>query len=96
MSGLPNDPRLPSEAPELTPELRDYVLACLRAARPSRLRTQAIDAFARTMPATPATPNTPLAPVDWDALEIEAVRRGITLAELIAGLGTDEPDHFSI
>jgi hypothetical protein len=94
MSGLPNDPRLPSEAPELTPELRDYVLACLRAARPSRLRTQAIDAFARTMPR--ATPTSPLAPVDWDGLETEAVRRGITLAELIAELGSDDPDPFSV
>jgi hypothetical protein len=93
MSGLPNDPRLPSEAPELTPELRDYVLACLRAARPSRLRTQAIDAFARSMPRTSPTP---LAPVDWDALETEAVRRGITLAELIGELGPDEQDPFSI
>jgi hypothetical protein len=93
MSGLPNDPRLPSEAPELTPELRDYVLACLRAARPSRLRTQAIDAFARTLPA--AQPHTPLAPVDWDALEIEAIRRGITLAELIAELGSDDHGPFS-
>jgi hypothetical protein len=92
MSGLPNDPRLPSEAPELTPELRDYVLACLRAARPSRLRTQAIDAFARAMPAQPATP---MSPVDWDGLESEAVRRGITLAELIGELGADEQDPFS-
>ena len=91
MSGLPNDPRPPSEAPELTPELRDYVLACLRAARPSRLRTQAIDAFARTLPVQP----TPLAPVDWEGMEREAARRGITLAELIAELGSDEQDPFS-
>jgi len=93
MPGLPNDPRLPSEAPDLTPELRDYVLACLRAARPSRLRTQAIDAFART---TPARPVTPLAPVDWDGLEAEAMRRGVTLAELIAELGRDDHDPFSL
>jgi hypothetical protein len=99
MSGLPNDPRLPSEAPALTPELRDYVLACLRAARPSRLRTQAIDAFARAMPAPPTAP--PI-PVDWEELEREAVRRGITLAELIAEQGSDdlgpssEPGPFSI
>ena len=92
MPGLPNDPRLPSEAAALTPELRDYVLACLRAARPSRLRTQAIDAFARTMPTQPAPP---LA-VDWNALETEAVRRGITLAELIAESGSDEQDPFSL
>ena len=86
MSPLPNDPHLPSETPELTPELRDYVLACLRAARPSRLRTQAIDAFARTMPTRTAPP---LA-VDWDGMETEAIRRGITLAELIAEMGSDE------
>jgi hypothetical protein len=92
MSGLPNDPRLPSEAPELTPELRDYVLACLRAARPSRLRTQAIDAFARAMPVQPST----LAPVDWEGMEHEAARRGITLAELIAELGSDDQGPFSV
>ena len=93
MPGLPNDPDFRSEAPELTPELRDYVLACLRAARPSRLRTQAIDAFARTLP--PPAPRSPLAPVDWDGLEAEAVRRGITLAELIAEAGSDEPNPFA-
>ena len=93
MSGLPNDPRLPSEVPALTPELRDYVLACLRAARPSRLRTQAIDAFARAMPAQPALPATP---VDWDGMEREALLRGITLAELIAEQGSDDPDPFSV
>jgi hypothetical protein len=93
MHGLPNDPDFRSDAPDLTPELRDYVLACLRAARPSRLRTQAIDAFARTLPV--ASP-TPLAPVDWNGLEAEAVRRGITLAELIAEAGSDEPDPFTL
>jgi hypothetical protein len=93
MHGLPNDPDFRSDLPDLTPELRDYVLACLRAARPSRLRTQAIDAFARTLPALPAAP---LAPVDWSGLEAEAVRRGITLAELIGQSGSDEPDPFSL
>ena len=92
MSGPPHDPRLPPEAPELTPELRDYVLACLRAARPSRLRTQAIDAFARTVPSRHAPP---LA-VDWDALECEAIRRGVTLAELIAEMGSDDQDPFAV
>jgi hypothetical protein len=95
MFGPPNDPRLPSDAPELSPELRDYVLACLRAARPSRLRTQAIDAFARAMPAQ-APPSAPFPPVDWEGLETEAVRRGITLAELIAELGSDEQDPSSL
>ena len=95
MPGLPNDPRFDSETPELTPELRDYVLACLRAARPSRLRTQAIDAFARATPAAALQPST-LAPVDWAGLEEQAVLRGITLAELIAESGSDEPDPFTL
>jgi hypothetical protein len=90
MSSLPDDPQLPSEAPDLTPELRDYVLACLRAARPSRLRTQAIDAFTRSAPVSP------LEPVNWLALETEAQLRGITLAELIAEQGTDESDPFAL
>lgn len=89
MAGLPDDPRLPSAAPELTPELRDYVLACLRAARPSRLRTQAIDAFTRAAPAGA------FEPVNWAALETEAQLRGITLAELIAEQGSDETDPFA-
>jgi hypothetical protein len=93
MSGLPNDPHFRSEAPELTPELRDYVLACLRAARPSRLRTQAIDAFAR---ATPTAPPTQVVSVDWDGLESEASRRGVTLADLIGELGSDDQDPFSL
>jgi hypothetical protein len=77
----PRQPLLWYEAPDLTTEMRDYVLACLRASRPSRLRTQAIDAFTR------CTPAGPLAPVDWDGLEAEAEGRGITLPELIARLG---------
>jgi hypothetical protein len=87
MAGSPFDSGRPAfwyEAPDLTPEVRDYVLACLRAARPSRLRTQAIDAFSR------CTPTGPLAPVDWDGLESEAVRRGVSLADLIGDLGSDE------
>jgi hypothetical protein len=91
MAGSPFDSERPAfwyESPDLTPELRDYVLACLRAARPSRLRTEAIDAFAR------ATPTGPVAPVDWEWLESEAQRRGITVADLIAALGADDQDPF--
>jgi hypothetical protein len=93
MAASPFDSGRPAfwyEAPDLTPEVRDYVLACLRAARPSRLRTQAIDAFSR------CTPAGPLAPVDWVALESEAVRRGVSLADLIGELGADEPDSFGL
>jgi hypothetical protein len=70
--------------------MRDYVLACLRAARPSRLRTQAIDTFARAAHA----PDGRFDPIDWDGLETEAARRGITLADLIAELGSDEEAAF--
>ena len=87
----PDDARLPSDVPELTPELRDYVLACLRAARPSRLRTQAIDAFTRTAP-----PRGRFEPVNWAALETEAQLRGITLADLIGGEDShDESGPFA-
>jgi hypothetical protein len=92
MAGSPFDSNQPPfwyEAPDLRPELRDYVLACLRSARPSRLRTEAIDAFSR------ATPTGPLAPVDWCALESEAGRRGVTLADLIGESGSDGPDPFA-
>jgi hypothetical protein len=93
MAGSPFDAGRPAfwyEAPDLTPEVRDYVLACLRAARPSRLRTQAIDTFSR------ATPTGPLAPVDWDGMESEAQRRGVSLADLIAELGPDNRDPFTL
>jgi hypothetical protein len=82
MAGVPPEPERRFAAPELSPELRDYVLACLRAARPSRLRTQAIDAFARSEAIPPVRG---FQPIDWSSLEHEAVRRGITLADLIAG-----------
>ena len=81
-------------SPELTPELRDYVLACLRAARPSRLRTQAIDTFARTV--TPAAPTGRFEPIDWAGLESEAAARGITLADLIAEQPSDDQDPFTL
>lgn len=93
MSGFPNDPSFRSDPTDLTPELRDYVLACLRAARPSRLRTQAIDAFARSTP--PASPSQ-VPPFDWQGLETEAVLRGVTVADLIAELGSDEQDPFAV
>jgi hypothetical protein len=86
-AGPPFDSGRPAfwyESPDLTPELRDYVLACLRAARPSRLRTEAIDAFSR------ATPTGPVAPVDWDGLEAQARLRGVTLADVIGQLGADD------
>ena len=86
MAALPPEPRRQA-TPELTPELRDYVLACLRAARPSRLRTQAIETFARTVQVP--TPGR-FEPIDWDSLETEAQRRGITLADLIGEPGSDE------
>ena len=92
MSAVPPEPR--RQAPELTPELRDYVLACLRAARPSRLRTQAIDTFARIAPEPPVTGR--FAPIDWDSLETDAAARGITLADLIAGRGSDDHDPFAL
>ena len=81
-----DDRRDSTEPPELTPELRDYVLACLRAARPSRLRTQAIDAFTKAAPAPGG-----FEPVNWAALETEAELRGMTLADLIADQGADAP-----
>jgi hypothetical protein len=92
MAGVPPEPRR-EMTPELTPELRDYVLACLRAARPSRLRTQAIDTFARAA-AEPALPTGRFEPIDWDSLEAEAAGRGITLADLIAEQGSDDQDPF--
>lgn len=93
MSAVPPEPRRQA-APELTPELRDYVLACLRAARPSRLRTQAIDTFARIAPEPSVTGR--FAPIDWTSLEAEAAGRGITLADLIAEQGSDDQDPFAL
>ncbi len=93
MAGVPPEPRREA-APELTPELRDYVLACLRAARPSRLRPQAIDTFARSAHVAPMSGR--FEPIDWNGLEAEAEYRGITLADLIAESGSDDQDPFAV
>ena len=93
MAAVPPEPRREA-APELTPELRDYVLACLRAARPSRLRTEAIETFARAAAEAPVTGS--FSPIDWESLEQKAIMRGITVADLIAEQGSDDQGPFAL
>jgi hypothetical protein len=66
---------------ELSPEMRDYLVACVRAARPSRSRDEAL----RLLGESPSDTfwELPPAPVDWDEIEAEAVRRGCTVADVL-------------
>jgi hypothetical protein len=80
----------PDEPFELSPELRDYVAACLRAARPSRSRSEALAALG----AASVDDAWELAGqrVDWTELEAEAERQGCTVADIVfdrAGRGPD-------
>ena len=63
---------------ELPADVRDYLLDCVLAQPPSNARTRALLLLgSRSRPARRP-------PVDWDALEAEARRRGCTLADVIA------------
>jgi len=70
----------------LTPELRDYVAACIRAARPSDLRSRALAALGVSAPAEPA-----LVAIDWAGLEAEAARQGCTVADIVFDLAGRRP-----
>jgi hypothetical protein len=82
----------PQEPDELTRELRDYMVACIRAARPSESRDAALrllgeydveldDAWAMAGD-----------PVDWDELEAEARRQGCTVADVVYDRAGRDPD----
>jgi hypothetical protein len=71
----------PDDRTELSPELRDYLIACVRAARPSPSRDDALRLLGEVeVEDTWELPNTP---VDWDEIEAEAHRQGCTVADVL-------------
>jgi hypothetical protein len=87
-------PHEPDEEPiELTPELRDYMVACIRAARPSRSREAALRLLGEPPSVLEDSWEMAAEPVDWDALEADARYRGCTVADLIAERATRRHDE---
>jgi hypothetical protein len=81
-SHLPPDPH--SDEPiELTPELRDYMVACIRAACPSASRHAALRLLGERYDEFEDSWELPLGPVDWDEIEAEARRQGCSAADVI-------------
>lgn len=82
----------PEEPVELTPQLRDYMIACVRAARPSPSREAALYLLGVIEEELEDSWEAAAAPVDWDELEADARHRGCTVADLIAERAAP-PDH---
>jgi hypothetical protein len=88
------DAPLPPEEPlELTPELRDYMIACIRAARPSPSRDAALYLLGEVERDFDDAWESAAAPVDWEELEADARHRGCTVADIIAERATP-PDQL--
>jgi hypothetical protein len=71
----------PDDEAELSPELRDYLIACVRSARPSRSRDQALRLLGEAD--VEDLWELPDEPVDWDEIEAEARRQGCTVADIL-------------
>jgi hypothetical protein len=84
---------VPQEEPaELTRELRDYMVACIRAARPSESRELALRLLGEYDVQLDDAWESAGNPVDWEELEAEALRQGCTVADVVydrAGYGRD-------
>jgi hypothetical protein len=78
---FPEPPHQPEPQPavEISPDLRDYVAACVRAARPSRSRDEALRLLGEVDDAW----EVPQGVFDWDEVEAEARRQGCTVADVI-------------
>jgi hypothetical protein len=79
---MPAEAPHPGEDPAIPRELRDYLIACVRAARPSRSRADALrllDALDEHEEAWEVPP----VEVDWDEIEAEAQRQGCTVADVL-------------
>jgi hypothetical protein len=83
-------PRGPSDdSIELTPELLEYVKACVRAAPPSSTRTETLRALGAEADDSWAVP---VDPVDWAEVEAEAARQGCTVADIVFDRSGRRPD----
>jgi hypothetical protein len=84
---------LPDEEPaELSPELRDFIVACIRAARPSSSRDAALYLLGEPQFELDDAWDVPLEPVDWDEIEAEAERQGCSAADVIYDRAGRRPD----
>ena len=72
---------------ELTPELRDYIAACVRTAHPSDLRTRALVALGVGVVDEDVS-----VWIDWNGLEREATRQGCTVADIVFDRAGRRPD----
>ncbi len=75
-AGPPSD-----DGMELSPELRDYLIACVRSARPSPSREDALRLLGEVE--VDDLWDVPPHPVDWDEIEAEARRQGCTVADIL-------------
>jgi hypothetical protein len=66
---------------ELSPALRNYLIACVRAARPSPTRDEALQLLGEVE--VEDLWELPNEPVDWDEIEAEARRQGCTVADVL-------------
>jgi hypothetical protein len=66
---------------QLSPALRNYLIACVRAARPSPTRDEALRYLGETE--VEDLWELPNEPVDWDEIEAEARRQGCTVADVL-------------
>jgi hypothetical protein len=71
----------PDDDVELSPELRDYLVACVRSARPSPSRDDALRLLGEVD--VEDLWELPNEPVDWDEIEAEARRQGCTVADVL-------------
>ena len=73
----------PDDGVELSPELRDYLIACVRSARPSASRQDALRLLGEVDVEVEDLWDVPPHPVDWDEIEAEARRQGCTVADIL-------------
>jgi len=73
----------PDDDVELSPELRDYLIACVRSARPSASRADALRLLGEAEADLEDAWDLPPTPVDWDEIEAEARRQGCTVADVL-------------
>jgi hypothetical protein len=93
-SYLPPDPRNePGDSVALTPELRDYIVACVRASRPSPSRDAALGLLGDDV-VSEDTWELPVEPVDWDEIEAEARRQGCSVADVVYDRAGRRPDSL--
>src|SRR3954466_4252238 len=75
---------------ELSPHLRDFLIACVRAARPSQTREDALRLLGEVE--VEDLWELPNEPVDWDVIEAEARRQGCTVADVLYDRAGRDPN----